>query len=300
MLDVVQIEKQRVPPASASNDEKRRAQRERSRSFGVEALENKGENLSFPSGSPTTLVDYGDPVNLKFPLKPDNRARNARARFKQFADTYSRTSSKRVVHTRIVRRLLSIGANPSLNEDDPLDKLLPKSLRDRMSKRSKKAMTTPAKIPVEKNIKLQDGEELMDFVNKVFDAVGQHRQKTERSLFLRGIFKGFIIMRDFESGKLFQSKLSRDNSGLIKLGDAVEVRQTFTPVSASVSKSDDSEDTFKAVELPPTTVLLKDGKLTSESIEALEGICKSANGEVPDFDFVEVAKSKAQLWDGIV
>lgn len=156
------------------------------------------------------------------------------------------------------------------------------------------------KITVEKNVKLQDGEELMDFVNKVFDAVGQHRQKTDKSLFLRGIFKGFIIMKDFESGKLFQSKLSRDNAGLIKLGDAVEVRQTFTPITAAVAKSEGDENDLRSVEIPPTIVMLKGGNLTAESIEMLEDIIKATGGEVPELEYLEVAKRTEPFWGGVV
>jgi hypothetical protein len=69
-----------------------------------------------------------------YPLKPDARARNARARFKQNADTYSKQQSKAIVHERIVRRLIAIGAEPSYNPDDPLDKLLPSDLKDKLSK----------------------------------------------------------------------------------------------------------------------------------------------------------------------
>ena len=231
------ILKQRVPDASASTDSKRSAQRRRSREFGIEALDGAGERLSFPTGFPRELRDYGDPVNLKFPLKPDNRARNARSRFKQFAATYKRVSSRRIVHTRIVSRLLAIGASPGFDESDPLDRLLPKGIKDRMRKQQEKAMEE--KIAVEKNVKLLEGEELMEFIDKVQGALAQHRQKTETSTFLRGIFKGFIITRDFENGKFFQHKLSRDGEGLIKLGPAIEVRQAFVPVQQAVSKSSD-------------------------------------------------------------
>jgi len=131
--------KQRVPADDASNEDKRKAQRERSRAFGIEALEGKGENLSFPKGFPTKLSDYGDPVNLKYPLAPDARARAARAYFKRFAGEYKRTSSKRVVHTRIVERLLAIGAKPSFNNSDPLDKLLPAGLVRRMKEAARQA-----------------------------------------------------------------------------------------------------------------------------------------------------------------
>ena len=97
------------------------------------------------------------------------------------------------------------------------------------------------KIAIEKNVKLQEGEELMDFVNKVQDAVAQQREKLQRSVFLNGIFKGFVITRDFESGKFFQSKLGRGTDGLIKLGDPIEVRQTFVPVTQVAKAEGDDE-----------------------------------------------------------
>jgi len=124
-----------VPDADASNEEKRKAQSDRSEKWGIEALEGKGENLSFPSDFPTDENDYGDPVNLKFPTEPKERAANARVRFKQFADTYEEEKSKKVVHERIVRAELKHGIEPSFDEDDPLDQLLPQDLKDRLSKR---------------------------------------------------------------------------------------------------------------------------------------------------------------------
>lgn len=127
-----------VPEAGASTEDKRAAQQARSRRFGIEALENSGEALSYPAGYPTDLDNYADPVNLKFPLSPDGRARNARARFKQFAGTYQKPQSRKIVHTRIVDRLLKIGASPSLNEDDPLDAALPSGTKARMRDALKK------------------------------------------------------------------------------------------------------------------------------------------------------------------
>lgn len=129
------INKATVPDASASNDAKRKAQASRSKQFGIEALDGKGERLTYPKGFPTELKLYGDPVNLMFPLDPAGRARNARTRFKQFADSiYEKDESKRIVHTRIVDRLLAIGAAPSFNPDDPLDALLPSRLKDKLQK----------------------------------------------------------------------------------------------------------------------------------------------------------------------
>jgi len=124
-----------VPQKDAPMEDKRKAQKARAARFGIEALEGRGERLSFPAGYPTDLNLYGDPVNLMFPLDPAGRARNARARFKQFADDiYEQDKSKRIVHTRIVKRLLSLGSVPSFDEDDPLDKLLPPDVRRRLQK----------------------------------------------------------------------------------------------------------------------------------------------------------------------
>jgi len=134
------ISKQAVPAASASIDEKRKAQKERASRFGIEALENKGERLSFPSDGPTDLNQYGDPVNLKFFFDTPERSRNARVRFKQFANTYTQQKSKAVVHERIVRAELRHKIKPSFDENDPLDKLLSKQIKDQLrnSKETKK------------------------------------------------------------------------------------------------------------------------------------------------------------------
>ena len=129
------VTKQEVPSASASTEAKRKAQKARAKKFGIEALDGKGERLTFPAGFPTDLALYGDPVNLAYPLDPPNRARNARARFKQFADkTYSKKASKRIIHTRIVKRLLELKVKPSFDAKDSLDALLPRGLQQQISK----------------------------------------------------------------------------------------------------------------------------------------------------------------------
>lgn len=140
-----------VPSADATNEEKRAAQKARSEKYGVEALDGEGENLTFPSGEPTSEADYGDPVNLKYQMGDEAHARNARARFKQAADTYSQTKSKRVVHERIVRRELQFGVDVNFDPDDPLDQLLPSDLKDRLtaalaSKQEKNMKTEQAKV----------------------------------------------------------------------------------------------------------------------------------------------------------
>jgi hypothetical protein len=130
-----------VPGADASDDDKRKAQEERAKQYGIEALE-QGANLSYPSGDPTTEAMYGDPVNLKYPFgKADNepdlgRIRNALARFKQAADTYTEEQSKRVVFTRIVERALDSDVTVGYDADDPIDALLPQETKDRIAEKA--------------------------------------------------------------------------------------------------------------------------------------------------------------------
>lgn len=115
-----------------SREELQEAQRERSREFGIEVVE--GAALTFPSGFPEDLRLYGDPVNLKYPVNTPARAANARARFKQNANQYREENSRRIVHTRIVEAELDFGISVSIDPEDPLDMLLPRSLRDRIAR----------------------------------------------------------------------------------------------------------------------------------------------------------------------
>jgi hypothetical protein len=117
-----------VPDADASNEEKRDAQKDRSDQYGIEALETNA-NLTYPSDGPKTEAEYGDPVNLKYPLDTKERANNARSRFKQNADTYDEDESKKVVHSRIIKAQIDFGSEPSFDSEDPLDAMLPSDIK---------------------------------------------------------------------------------------------------------------------------------------------------------------------------
>lgn len=125
-----------VPTDSMSREEKEASQKQRSKQYGIEILD--GAALTFPKGYPTELEQYGDPVNLKYPVNTKARAANARVRFKQNASEYSKTSSKRVVHNRIVEAELKQGIVPDIDPNDALDKLLSASLRRRAQEAAKK------------------------------------------------------------------------------------------------------------------------------------------------------------------
>lgn len=77
---------------------------------------------------------------------------------------------------------------------------------------------------------LREGEELHGFIDEVLKALARHRKKADRSLALRGIFKGHVVARDVESGRFYQVAMSRGDNGEIELGDAAEVRQVWVPV----------------------------------------------------------------------
>lgn len=137
--DTEDVERQ-VPPEDATPEKKREAQKKRAAKYGIEALEGKGERLTYPKGKATRESLYGDPVNLGFPFASDSNkldvklANNARTRFKQFADRYEKQKSKKVVHNRIVAAQLKAGASPGFDPDDPLDKLLSADLKKKLQK----------------------------------------------------------------------------------------------------------------------------------------------------------------------
>lgn len=143
-----------APRAGMSQDQLRAARDARSKEFGIEVVDS-GSSLTFPSGFPTKLGQYGDPVNLKFPVDTVARARNARVRFKQNAmTTYDEEKSRAVVHERIVRAELKLGITPSFDEDDALDKLLPAALQRELQKIAKASKSRAVRL-----LKQDEGDE---------------------------------------------------------------------------------------------------------------------------------------------
>lgn len=72
-------------------------------------------------------ADYADPVNLKYPLAPQERLVSVARYFAASFGHYRSERSQRVVYTRIVRALRAAGIKPDPNP--MLDKLLPPDLR---------------------------------------------------------------------------------------------------------------------------------------------------------------------------
>ena len=126
-----------APRDNMTREQLDKARKERSAKFKIEV--SSASNLTYPSGYPRELKDYGDPVNLKFPTDSPARAANARVRFKQNADhIYDKEVSQKIVHNRIIEAELDHGITPEIKPGDRLDELLEKDLVERIE-----ALSTP-------------------------------------------------------------------------------------------------------------------------------------------------------------
>lgn len=139
-------------------------------------------------------------------------------------------------------------------------------------------------------VELREGEELQSFIGSVIKALAQHKQKTNKSLMLAGIFKGFIVTRDIEKGTFFKVEMARSEDGLFKLGKVQEVRQAFVPVTQKKEKAEEQEPTLVAVNGDVQEISL-DSDTTQQVIKSLA----DAIEEGVEIHPVE----EPNLWDGL-
>ena len=119
---------------------------------------------------------------------------------------------------------------------------------------------------------LRPGEELMDFVWTMMDAVQTDRiVLADGSLdaWLHGIFEDHVIVQDGNTGRMFKAEFTREGDGTIKFSEPVEVRMEWVPVNVSAESSDEVE----------------------------RAIAKRAPAER---HFVELAKGSTSKWSGIL
>jgi hypothetical protein len=141
-------------------------------------------------------------------------------------------------------------------------------------------------------VELRDGEELQQFIGGVIKALGQHRQKTNKSLALRGIFKGFVIAQDMENGKFFRMQVSRDDAGLFAVGKGEEVRQAFVPVRQKAEKAETQEPTLVAVNGEVSEVQVE----SEHVLKMIETIAAAAE-DAPKV--VEIVEQKPSVWTNL-
>ena len=114
-----------------------KAREECSKKYGIEALEG---DIVVIQDAPTDEALFGDPVNVKYVFgKTDNKPdveliKKAIVDFKKDIDIYTNENSKARVYERIVRAALLEKIEVEYDSENPIDKLLPSELKDRLSK----------------------------------------------------------------------------------------------------------------------------------------------------------------------
>lgn len=274
---VEEIERQ-VPPADATSERKREAQKKRSQKYGIEVLENKGENLSYPSGDPTTERLYGDPANLKYPLgREDNkvdiaRANNARARFKQNFAVYTKTSSRRVIHTRIVKAQLKGGANPSFDPDDKLDQLLPREVREKMQQ------------PVERKENEPETNSEETQMQNLSEGIDRLEKLVER---MEGVFTGALGLKTSApdaSGET-QEEVAPEEETELETTSETESKEDLKPEgevpeedsTESLQETAEEQETSEDVSAPVAEEVTEQAPIQA-TVEQIEALSKSVSG----------------------
>ena len=102
----------------------------RQNKYGIKFREDKG-HLTPPQGYPTSEDDYADPVNYAYPLVPEDRCKNALARWGAFREEYTQPE-RNIIYERIVRTALRYGITVHYNQEMPEAKALPESVKKQL------------------------------------------------------------------------------------------------------------------------------------------------------------------------
>jgi len=114
-----------------SEREKLRQQAEaREKKYGIKFREDKG-HLTPLKDYPQNEEDYADPVNYAYPLVPEDRCRNALARWSQFRQEYEQNECN-IIYERIVKRALKYGITIRYNPELPEAKALPENIKKQL------------------------------------------------------------------------------------------------------------------------------------------------------------------------
>jgi hypothetical protein len=106
------------------------AAQRREKKYGIKFREDKG-HLTPPKDYPQNEEDYADPVNYAYPLVPEDRCRNALARWGAFRQEYEQ-SERNIIYERIVKRAISYGITVQYNPELPEAKALTENIKKQM------------------------------------------------------------------------------------------------------------------------------------------------------------------------
>ena len=102
----------------------------REKKYGIKFREDKG-HLTPPADYPQNEEDYADPVNYAYPLVPEDRCRNALARWGAFREEYEQ-SERNIIYERIVKRALQYDITVRYSPGLPEAKALPESVKKQL------------------------------------------------------------------------------------------------------------------------------------------------------------------------
>jgi hypothetical protein len=128
--EVDKVEKNQGEEEEGEREKLRKAAEERERKYDIKFREGEG-HLTPPEGYPASEDDYGDPVNYKYPLVPEDRCSNALARWSAFREEYEQ-SERNIIYERIVRRALQYGITVNYDPQLPEARALPASVKEKL------------------------------------------------------------------------------------------------------------------------------------------------------------------------
>lgn len=227
------IEKQ-DPTDEMTDEQAQEAQKERAGRFAVEILD--GAALRFPKDYPTDLEDYGDPVNLKYPLVPEGRLKNALSRFAQNYDEYERPRSRKIVFSRIVSRALDAGIAVDPESDMVKTYLAPDLKRKVQDAADKAKEATQKSAPIMK-LELDGGsvQDLMDLLYRAMSAASKTgifgSYDVDGDYFPGSIMyvgDSTLVVNNYRDNRYYQATWKRGEGTEVTLSDVQEVRMVIS------------------------------------------------------------------------
>ena len=100
-----------------------------------------------------------------------------------------------------------------------------------------------------RKFELREGEEVWQFVDAMWQAVQTNRITLaggSLDAWLKGIYEDYVIVEDFNTGRLFKTPFTRAEDGEIAFGEAVEVRMEFVPVPVATADGEGDSGVAKA------------------------------------------------------
>lgn len=130
-----------------------------------------------------------------------------------------------------------------------------------------------------RKLDLAEGEEVLEFGDKVMRALSQSKAKLKKSLRLIGIYNDHIVTRDAESGRLFKMAIAREG-GAVTLGAPEEVQQSFTTLTElrEQKKLKDAAEKAKAKKVMVETGETDGHKHTADVDAEGNGMTDTVNG----------------------